>query len=190
MKALLEPITDALSSLNKQQFKLALYAAIAFFIVICGGLVFWHISAMKQIQQQYSKINEQRKAARILLGKQQLVNEQKYTAEENLSKDKNYKLIEGIGSLVQQLGLQQKVKSRNIVATEDSFRGSGYAEVQAELVLTGLNTFQLVKLLQAIEENQRLFLKKVTIEQPVADGPLNVTLSISTLQQRTEGASA
>lgn len=187
MRAYLEPIRDFLENLNKRQFYYFVAATLGIVILVAGFLIYRMLGEADLLYRQMANINQKRQEARVLLAQNQQINEYKTAAEQLLARDKNYKLLEGINELLARTQLENKVRNKNLLSADAHlFKGTGYMERQVELALSGINTQQMVQLLEAIENNQRLFVKKLTIVQPQQDGPLDVTLVIATLEQRIE----
>jgi len=160
------------------------------FIGICFGVVllcmifllYRYYSIAHQLERRLKRVNQQRIEARSILAKHDLVLKQQRKVDELLKHDSNFKIKEFFATILQTLGIAQNLLKDPDTASQPLMEG--YIEIKLESRLTGLSMYQLVELLQKIEQNERVYIKDITITKS-KQNMLDILLIIATFETTT-----
>jgi hypothetical protein len=181
-------ITDFFWNLDRKQFnQIAIGILSASLIILVGGL-YWQHSKTKHFKAEMNAANNSRTRVKEILEKNELVKIQRQRAEELLNKDTKFLLKEYFEKLTNSMQLQTNLKTEPfpIITNLENVRAENYEEIHIEAEFVNINMKQLVDLLHALEQNERIVIKKLEIIKPRPQQPtIDAALTISTIQHKT-----
>lgn len=117
------------------------------------------------------------KVRRILTREAQFQQQQK-EARELLEKEPDFKLGNYLDNILKELNL----KSTRQEFLPETDKGVNYLESSIDFSLNGINMMQLVKLLEKIEGNKRIYIKRLEIlRSKLTSRALEVNMTVATL---------
>ncbi|OGB97183.1 hypothetical protein A3F06_02220 [candidate division TM6 bacterium RIFCSPHIGHO2_12_FULL_36_22] len=171
---------------DKKQLQI-LFIIIGLVILSGGFLLYRYSSSVKSLKKQMVVLNQARKETQQLLSKNEVVQKQRDKVEAMLAKEKSFKLMEYFKTVLDQLKLNAHRASEKISINDtEGIRASGYEEVNLSAQLTNMNTKQVVNLLYEIEQNERVYIKKLEITHSKTNPVVDLNLTIGTLQKKAE----
>lgn len=175
-----------IQDLDEKQFYTYLAAYIGSIVLLMSLLMFMHYRKVYTLKKKISRINNNRRAAQDILSTYERVKQQKAYVAAMLEKDKNFKIVGYIDSVLANLNLTSNRSSytQNAEAKESL---PEYTEIRLVIHLVDLNMRQLVELLHEIEKNERIYTKELEIMRSTTKPAIDVTLTVATLQERTQG---
>lgn len=182
----LEPIKNFINKLDLKTFYIYMivYGAICF--VLCVLIVFYYYSSISSLQKKIKNINEDRDAVHEILEKHAIIKQQQTVVEEMLAKDPNFKIAETFGKFLAELNLTDKEDLRREINTTDL--EENYRKTELNAKFKNMTMKELTFLLEKIEQNPRIATNRLEITK-IKDKPLiEVSLTISTLLPKIEGA--
>jgi hypothetical protein len=123
-------------------------------------------------------LNSQQKNIGRLLGKWNSLKSQQKNVETMLEKNKNFKLGFYINNLIKEKNLNAKTSSPVVQTLSKTL----YEEVSQVLTVSNSNTQVLVELLDSIEGNNLVYIKKLEITPQLKN--ISFALTLATLQQK------
>lgn len=154
--------------------KFILLGLLILFLFLGGLTIYLNILGNNNIK----KINNQRKNLATLLGKWNNIKAQQKKVETELDKNKNFKLGFYINNLIKQHNLNAKTG-----ATSTQQLGKmGYEEITQSVTIENSDTKKLVELLEQIENNELVYIKKLEIIPQIQK--ISFTLTLATLQPK------
>jgi Tfp pilus assembly protein PilN len=179
----LYPLKYYLEQLDKEEFKRYMLAFVAIIIVAIASIFFMYYRSIRTAQTRIAYINKQRIEARQVLERYDRVKKQQAEVNSILSKQKDFKIAQYFGQLLNRLNIEQN-KTQEETVPEDVL--DGYTEWTLYATLSNLNTKKLSDLLYAIEQEERIYTKELEIERSTQGKAINVKLTIATLEPKTE----
>lgn len=175
----LTKIRTFISELDQSEFRRFMMIYVGVFLACAGGLIFFYFSQEVGTQEQIKRLNKARKQVQKVLTDYQKVAQQKASVAQILAEDKNFYLQQFTQSALQAVEIESSVVGK---VSSKSLR-NGYTEESVSVQLSNINTQELCKLLQNIEQASRVYVKKVTINRDVGATAINVNMEIATLKQ-------
>ena len=154
--------------------KFILLGILILFLILGGLTIYLNIIG----KQNITKINSQRKNLATLLGKWNNIKAQQKKVETELEKNKNFKL----GFYIDNLKRQHNLNAKTGVPTTQQLGKMGYEEITQTVNIENSNTQKLVELLEQIENNELVYIKKLEII-PLAQ-TISYALTLATLQPK------
>jgi hypothetical protein len=145
-----------------------------FFLALSGLTIYLNILGNNNLK----KINNQRKNLTTLLGRWNNIKAQQKKVESELEKNKNFKLGFYINNLIKELNLDAKTG----VTSTQQLGKLGYEEIIQSLSVDNFDTKRLVELLEKIENNELVYIKKLEIINQIKK--ISFTLTLATLQPK------
>lgn len=178
-------ITDFFWNLDKKQFNQIAIGVLSTSLVIFIGGLYWQHRRTKSFKAEMITVNNSRMRVKEILDKNELIKMQQHRAEEILDKDTKFFLEDYFDKLIKSMQLQSNVKL-DIPITQDleNEHAEGYVEVHIDAEFFNINMKQLVNLLQELEKNERIVIRKLEITKPGPQPTINVVLTISTVQHK------
>lgn len=172
---------------NLERKKFYNYLAI-FFVIFCliiAGIIFFQYRKTSKSEERLQKINQSRGRAQTILKSHAFVKEQQKRVKEILEKDqKEFIITEFFDDVVKNLGLSAKRKESAGVA--EVSLNNGYKEEQLPSSFKDMNMRDVVRLLNEIEQKERVYVKKVELLKSPKGRSLEVNLVIATLRPKVE----
>ena len=133
------------------------------------------------------KVNNERIQTKELLEKNELLKKQQKRVEELIAQDKQFKLKEAVDQILDKLGIKNNLKTSSISPKElENLRSQGFEEIRMEIEIIKINTKQMTDLLNELQQNKRIDIKKLEIKKAKKEPTIDVQLIITTLQKKTE----
>jgi hypothetical protein len=157
--------------------KLQTYILIGFFVLFAlfaGLTIYLNSNGYNSIK----KLNLQQKSLGKLLGKWNSIKSQQKSVETMLEKNKNFKLGFYIINLINEKNLNAKTSSPVV----QPLGKTSYEEVTQVLTVNNSNTKILANLLEIIENNELVYIKKMEISPQ--EKTISFALTLATLQQK------
>lgn len=154
-------------------------ALIGGILLIIGIFLYFYFSTVSDLQRRIKSLNQKRTEALAILSKYEIVVQQQKSVDEILKKDPNFIIKHFFNTTLQSLGLTQYLKKDPDVSSQNLV--SGYRELRLEARLTGLSMKQVVELLDKIEQNERVYVKEITMHA-TKQRTLDTTLTIATFE--------
>ena len=159
--------------LNKFQLQAVL---ILFVIALALGSVTLYLRSNGL--DNIKKMNRQRAEISTLLGRWESIKTQQKKVEEALGNAKNFKL----GHYVNTLAKEQNLNATNSAISSQPLLSLGYEELAITTTVENSTTEDLVELLQKIEKNGLVYIKKVEITPK--NKRISYSLTLATLQPK------
>lgn len=173
-------------NLNSKDFLKYGYIAICVILLFTGLIIYRHFSKINSLKKEIKKVNLARQETQVILSKDVEVKKQKDIVDEIIKKGKNFKLLQYFDSIVQNLGIQQNIKSKNITISDlENLTAQGYSEIKLNAEISNLNMKKLVELLDEFEKNERIYIKSLEITKE-SEQAIEVNLIIATIQPKEE----
>ena len=189
MNSIINQITDFFWNLDKKQFNHIVIGLLAGTTLILGTTIYLQFRRARSFKKEMAVINNNRTSIKEILEKNEQIKMQQKRAEEILAKDKQFKLKEYFETLLNTMQPQPNLKSDPITTKDlENLRAQGYEEVGMDAELVNLNMKQLVDLLSALEQNERIDIKKLEITKSKQQPTIDVMLTIGTLQHKATTA--
>ena len=176
-------ITDFVENLEKRQFLQLVGGIFLALLLVCGLIIYFYYSKTNSLLRDIKNVNSKRTEARELLTRNLAVNQQREKVDEILKKDKNFKIGNYFNTLAEQQRLSTYVKDKQITTSDIE---QGYTEIRLSVSIKNINMKQLVDLLEKIENNERVFTKKLDINKSEKLPVIDVDIVIATLEAKPE----
>ena len=138
-----------------------------------------YITVTRQLNRALRVLNDQREEARILREKMLRVHNQRTAVDQMLAQEPDFKIGGYVALLLQKLKLTDKKRAEETSQTDVQ---ENYRETEIMLKLSDMNMHLLVELLYAIEQKQRIYIKRLEIERSKKQpSSIDVQLAIATL---------
>lgn len=177
-------VKNFLRDLEGQSF--SRFSALFFGVVLVfvAALFAYYYYAVSGLERKMRRVNQQREEARVILQEHALVQKQRAEVDAILAKEKDFRIAQYFPSIVSELGLTKDVSKEPATTQHDL--NNGYSETQLDAGFKELDMKQVAELLYKIEQNDRVYTKNIMILKPPKASKLDVTLTIATLQPKTE----
>lgn len=175
-------IRDFIYELERKEFYRYVALFLILFSALLGFLAYLQHQKVTTLEARIKHINKQRGEIRSILQEHALVKKQRAFVDTLLAQEKDFKIGQFFERTVQELGLTQKMNKNPVVDTD---LGNGYIESQLESIFKDMDMKQVADLLHTIENNNRIYTKKLELIKPPKATKLDVTLVIATLQPKT-----
>lgn len=181
----LDKLKDFIQELDEKTFYTYLIGFLVAIVLLMSTTMFFNYRKVHALKKRISRINNNRKSLQDILTTYERVKQQKADVASMLDKDKNFKIVGEVDTVLTSLNLINNRTSYN-QSSEVKESLPEYTEIRLVIQLADLNTKQLVELLHEIEKNERIYTKELEITRSPSKPSIDVTLSIATLQARTE----
>jgi len=151
-------------------------------VALLTALLLWsHVSSMNELQRQLHDTNEYRERAQKLLKRHQRIQEQQKQVNSVLEQDAEFKIKEYMNKLI---GQQQLDKQAELGKPQERDVQKGYTEAVLDVSVSRMSMKELVMLMQKTEQNERVYLKSLTINQRKQEQKIDATLTVATLHMK------
>lgn len=177
----IDSLRDFIRGLDKKELKLygSLYMGIC--VVIVTGIMVRHAYLVREAKNKVKLLNQARNKVQGVLTDFGQVVQQRTKIDALLKKDKNFYIQKFFQDLTQRLVIIKDATEK--LSTQKL--ENGYTEESLNINLVRITTQQLCELLQAIEKEERIYIKNIDITKTVAK-KINVTMVIATLIPKSE----
>ena len=183
--AVIEKIRTFIEAIETKDF----YKYISFFLLgvtlISSGIVFQYYRKVNYWKGRIKIINELREDdVKIIREKAQHVQKQRAEVDAILAEDEDFKIGGYFKNLLTKLHLTDKKVAEETAQID---REDNYRESELNAKFEDMNMKQLAELLQEIEQNKRIFNKKLEITKSnKKPGTIEIQITIATLLPETE----
>jgi hypothetical protein len=178
-------IQATFESMDQRRFSLTILGVFIFIILMSGTLIYRYYSTIAAVNKRAESANRKRNELRGLLERYEMVKKQQAEVDSLLSKDKEFKIGGYFNELITKFGID-KNKTREPETSRETL-DNGYTEVKLYATFAQMSTKQVAELLDAIEQNERVYTKEVEMYKPGTNGQtVNVNLLIATIEPKTE----
>ena len=183
--AIIEKIRTFVEAIETKDF----YKYISLFLfgvtLIASNIVFQYYRKVKYWKEKIKIINELREDdVKIIREKAQHVQQQRAEVNTILAEDEDFKIGGYFKNLLTKLYLTDKKITEETAQID---REDNYRESELNAKFEDMNMKQLAELLQKIEQNKRIFNKKLEITKSKKNpGTIEVQITIATLLPETE----
>lgn len=140
-----------------------------------------YVAVTRNLTRTLRVLNDQREEARILRERMLQVHNQRTAVDQMLAQEPDFKIGGYVALLLQKLRLIDKKKFEETLQADVQ---ENYRETEILLKLTEMNMQNLVELLHAIEQKQRIYIKRLEVERSKKQPSfLDVQIAIATLIQ-------
>lgn len=177
----LDTLKAKISELDEKQFYTYVIGLLSILILIVFLVMFYYFRSAKSLNKQIKDLNMVRATqVKEILTKADRLKLQKEKLDALLKEDPDFKLTEYLERIIAHVGLSERKDVVQAPQTEDV--NESYSESSIEFTLNDINMKQLVDFLVAVEDNRRVFIKKLEItKSKTTANSLEVHISIATL---------
>lgn len=175
-------IKTAIRNLDEREFYT--YTGIAFgaIIMLLALLFYWQSSSIKNWNNKFKQLQKHRNETNQILSDKLIFEQERKALNDKLQAEPDFKIRGYYDELINTLNLRSYVARDPVEPTSESLEG-GAKERTLTAQLVNITTKQLTEILSAIENNPRVFAKRLIIDKIANELPkLNVTLDIATIE--------
>lgn len=184
---LLEQSRLYLASLDTRTLHRIMGAFIACVMMLSSGFVYHYYAKTSFLRKELARIMRQREMVQTLLGRYEIVEQHKRIVEDIVAKDPRFKLTSYLNDTLKKLSLTRYATDKPVgITSPEELRLEGYKEASIEIALRGINTKQLVDFLTEIENNNRVYTKRLEVTQQNTGSTIDSAVVIGTLLPATE----
>jgi hypothetical protein len=178
-------IRHFISSKDKKEFYIYLFSLLVGLLVIIFGIMYYQTNRVAYWKKRINNINELREEVRKVISKDEQVLGQRAEVNKMLQENPDFKIDGYFTDLIAKLNL---INHKTVTSVSYADRGDPeYREVLLNAKFDTMNMRQLCELLDAIEQNKRIYTKELEIikskKQP---NTIEVNITIATLQAKPE----
>ena len=183
---LFTPIKNFIASRDNNEFYYYLGGLLLGLMLIMTGIMYYQSSRVGYWRKRISGINDYREEIRKVINKDQHVKSQRDEVDKMLNETPDFKIDGYFTDLITKFKLIEVHATQRSVTYAD--RGdSKYREVLLNAKFDTMNMRQLCELLDAIEQNKRIYTKELEIvKSKKMPNTIDVNLTIATLQAKPE----
>lgn len=181
-----DSLKQFIEGLDEKDFYKYLAGAIIAIVIIMGLILFVNYRSISALKKRTNRLNTNRQAVQEILTTFERVKQQKAAVASILEKDKTFKIVGYLDELIARLGLTPHKTGTMQQSEEPLEHLPEYNEIKIIVPFTDMNMRQLTELLNEIDKNERIYTKELDIVKSPTKPSLDVTLTIATLQARTE----
>jgi len=181
---LLERVRDRIAMLEEK----ALYRYSTIFlggiILLLGLLLFYHYRSISSLQKKIADINRMRRRdVQAILSKADYISKQQQDIDALLAEDKNFKIVGYFKEVLDKLKLAEK----KVIETPSQIEQEQYRESILDVSFDDMDMKQVTELLKELEENRRIFIKKLDIlRSKKVPNKLEVNMTIGTFLLKSD----
>lgn len=176
---------DFITQRDKKEFYYYLGATLCTLLAIMIGIIYYQSSRVSYWKRRINNINDYREEVRRVISKDQQVLGQRADVNKLLQENPDFKIDAYFTELVTQFRLEGHKTQTSITYAD---RGDlEYREVLLNAKFDTMNMKQLCELLNAIEQNTRVYTKELEIiKSKKVPNTIDVNIIIATLQTKPE----
>lgn len=183
---LFDPIKNFISTRDKKEFYYYLGGFLVGLLLVIIGITYYQSKRVEYWKKRINITNEYREEIRKIITKDQHVHNQRNEVDKMLDETPDFKIDGYFTDLITKFRLLEGHATQRSVTYAD--RGdSKYREVLLNAKFDTMNMRQLCELLDAIEQNKRIYTKELEIiKSKKIPNTIDVNLTIATLQAKPE----
>ncbi len=183
---LTEKLREVLESMNEKQFFTYVAAATGLFILFIMASLFFFYRSNSYLYGEIKKLNMERKGdIRKLLIKAEHIQQQKKEVQDLIQQDPGFLLNQFLDTTLNTAHLTEKKEVTGRLITQD-LPDESLSEQRLEVTLNTINMRELVEFLALIEDNKRVYIKKLDIaKSKTTPNTLEVVIGLATLIPKT-----
>jgi len=174
----LESMQDYFYGLNHKEMLRIIGAYFVCFSSLVIFLFFRHVSLLREIELKSKNLNKSRQNIQVVFTEYDNLKNRKVEVDQILMKDKNFYLVKYYQDKIKSSSIMNKTSSSLVVQPGPN----GYDEESLQISFNQISMKQLCEFLQELQENQRVFVKKLDITKGAAPKKINVSLTIATFK--------
>ncbi len=187
MMEFLKKIITYIQQLSQKNFYMYSGIFVGGLTILTLLLIIRYYSNAQYLVDQSETINSQRERVQQLLTDAQQVQKQKAEVNKMIEQDEDFNILAYLQTTLAQHGLAHNIVIINPVGRID--REDNYLEEEVKAQLNELNMKQLTELLQAIEQNKRIYSKELEIvKSKKRPNTIEISITIATLIKKTVAA--
>lgn len=175
----LERLTRFLRHLDERELYRLIGAVIGGLLLLIVFFCYFYFSTVQTLQRRLKTINQKRAEALTILSKYEIVTQQQQRVDALLKEKPDFRIKHFFTESLQELGLHAMLKKEPEISSQDLV--GGYREIKLEARLSGLSMKQVVELLDRIEQNERVYVKEITMTLR-QQNMLDILLTIATFE--------
>lgn len=175
----IQSVKDYLYSLNQKESIRLMAAFFMCCVCIIGFLLFRHTSLLHEIEQKTKVLQKARRDVQTILTEYEQMKNKKTEVDLILMKDKNFYIKKYYQDTIKELQITNESSSNLMTQSWPN----GYEEESLQINFSQMSMKQLCEFLQALQSNQRVFVKDLDITKGSSmTKKINATLTIATLK--------
>jgi hypothetical protein len=186
--SVLERLKNYIKNIEEKDMYIYLSAFFALFLTLMILLAWWHSRRISHWNTQLNTLKKQRLETKQLLTEHNQVELDRQKVNDILATDTSFKIRGFYDDLVNVLGLMP-FKTKDPAEPQTTELESGEKERTLTADFNNLNMKQVTDILSYIENNPRVYTKKISIDKVAREKPtLNVTIDIATIEPSSQEA--
>ncbi len=186
MMEIIEKVRSFIQGLDEQEFYRYLAIFVGVLTLAAGILMFQNYRSVNYYKRRIDDTNELREEAKNILDKSRYVQQQRAEVDAILDKNIDFKIAGYFKQLITQLALTEKIK---VETPSHVDRDANYRENLLDAKFENMNMKELTELLSEIEQNKRIYTKKLEIiKSKKSPDTIEVNITIATLQPKVAPA--
>jgi len=176
---ILEKAREYVAGLEEKELNRYVAIVIGIIVLLMVMLLFYHYRTVSNYRLRIKKINQLRdRNVQDILSKSEYLDKQQEEINAILAEDKNFKIIQYFDRVKQKLQLTNKKVTEQSSQIE---RADQYRESILNVTFDDIDMKQVTELLKELEENKRIFIKKLDIaKSKKIPQKLEVSMTIGT----------
>ncbi|TET06140.1 hypothetical protein E3J79_02960 [Candidatus Dependentiae bacterium] len=181
---LLDRIRDYITDFEEKELYRYVIIFLGSIILLIGVLLFYHYRTISNLRLRIKSINKMREEdVQVILSKANYIQRQLQDIDTLLAEDKNFKIVGYFKDVLDKLNLADK----KVIETSSQIeRPDQYRESILDISFDDMDMKQLTELLKELEENRRIFIKKLEILRSKTPKKLEVNMTIGTFLLKSE----
>lgn len=176
-------LRQLLQELDSDTFNKGIAAAALCFLGLMFGIIYYFYSSVSELHKNIKANNIKREDVQKVLKRLQVVRSQKEEVNALLAEEKGFLISQFVSETIDNLHLKEFLKKDEFNDGEYVYNKK-YKEPLVVIVLTGITIEPLCKLLSAIEEKKRVYIKDLSISKKTKSSTIDtVSLTVATLRQ-------
>lgn len=181
----LKNIKNYIDNLDQQQFKRYIIIFFTILTLIIGLILFFYFRSISTLETKIATINSKRREIRELLARYELVKKQQKSVDQLLEKQQDFKIVDFFEGILKKLQLNGAQMQEPQTTSESIL--DGYTERTLYGNLSNLNMKNLADILNAIEQEERIYTKEIEIDRSTTKpNAINAKIVIATLDKETK----
>ena len=185
---LLDSINNFFINLDQKSFYTYLIVYSVLCVLLMAGIIYYYYSTTGDLQKKIRNLNTSREEVLEILEKNAVIKQQQVIVEEMLAKDPNFKIQGTFEKILTKLNMLDKRENPGEISAADV--EDNYRKNELSVKFDKITMQELTRLLEEIEKNPRIATEKLDITRSKKNPTIEVSLTISTLLPKAEGASA
>lgn len=182
----IDKIKEFIEGLEEREFYIYLSAFFLAFVLFMSLLIYWHKSRMNYWQTQLSELKKQKTITRRLLDENATVELDRKKVNDILtSGSTSFKIFDFYVNMVNQLDLAN-YKTKEPAEPQTIQLESGEKERTLAVDFHDLNMKQVTDILKYIEDNPRVYAKRLNIEKSKDKPSVNISIEIATIEPQLQ----